>query len=1038
MPNWTKEQSDAIYKTNSNIIVSAGAGSGKTAVLSERVIEKLRNNIHINELLILTFTKAAALEMKERIRKKIKKIPELKGELDLIDNSYITTFDSFAMSVVKKYHYLLNVSKDISIIESSVIEIKKKEILDSIMDSYYLSNDKRFFKLINDFCIKDDKDIKNSIIQINNKLDLRIDKISYLTSYLDNYFACDKINRDIDSYVLLLKDKIEVIKESVDNLSLYMDSDYINLVYESLNNLFNSNTYEEIKIYSSVSLPRLPRGVTDDVKKAKEGLGKLIKSLNELCFYIDRDDIYNSIVSTKDYVSVICDIIIKLHNEIMEYKNINNVYEFNDIAIMAINVLDNEEVRNELKYHFKEIMIDEYQDTNDLQENFISKIENNNVYMVGDIKQSIYRFRNANPYIFKNKYDNYSLGQGGIKIDLLKNFRSRNEVLDNINTIFNLIMDDEIGGCNYTLSHQMVFGNNSYINEGKTDQNNNFEVYTYDYSSCNYSKEEIEIFFIANDIKNKVNNKYKVFDKDDLVLRDVTYNDFVILIDRSTTFELYKKIFEYMNIPLSIVKDEKLNTDIDLVMLKNLLCFVIKVKNNLFDTEFKYLFTSIARSFIYNYSDDEIFDYFVNDNFINSPLYVKAREIANNIDNISIRNVIDNIIDSFDYINSLSTIGNINKSLVKLDKIKDICDNLNGIGYNIYTFTEYLKEIIDSDYQMTYSVNEISSNSVKIMTIHKSKGLEYHICYFPMLFKEFNFSDIKTDFLYDNTYGIITPYFDEGIGKTIYKSLLKNKITNEEVSEKIRLFYVALTRAKEKMIMILPINNKDINDSRASIIDKNIRKGYKSFMDIFNSIENYIKSYYSVIDIDKLNISKDYNKIKSFNYDMYINKTNNKLLVNEICINNSIKEDKHFSKESNGLIDIESAYNIKYGKLIHEVFESIDFKNIDLSNVTDNFIKGKINKFISSSVMKNISNAKVYKEYEFIYIKDNVSYHGIIDLMNVYDDYIDIIDYKLKDISDEEYLKQLNGYKNYIEGKFNKKVNIYLYSILDEEVKRIN
>ena len=137
MPSWTKEQNDAIYKSGTNIIVSAGAGSGKTAVLSERVLEKLKSGIHINELLILTFTKAAAAEMKERIRKKIKKNEELKDELNLIDSSYITTFDSFAMSIVKKYHYLLNVSKNISIIESSVIEIKKKEILDLIFDNYY-------------------------------------------------------------------------------------------------------------------------------------------------------------------------------------------------------------------------------------------------------------------------------------------------------------------------------------------------------------------------------------------------------------------------------------------------------------------------------------------------------------------------------------------------------------------------------------------------------------------------------------------------------------------------------------------------------------------------------------------------------------------------------------------------------------------------------------------------------------------------------------------------------------------------------------
>ena len=210
-------------------------------------------------------------------------------------------------------------------------------------------------------------------------------------------------------------------------------------------------------------------------------------------------------------------------------------------------------------------MIDEYQDTNDIQENFISMIENNNVYMVGDIKQSIYRFRNANPYIFKNKYDSYADNDGGLKIDLVKNFRSREEVLDNINEIFNYIMDNDIGGAEYHESHEMVFGNNSYIEEGKTEQEYNMEILEYHYDKdSKYTKEEIEIFTIADDIINKISNKFKVFDKDEKLLRDITYNDFVILMDRTTDFDLYKKIFEYKGIPLTLYKDDKLNNSYDI------------------------------------------------------------------------------------------------------------------------------------------------------------------------------------------------------------------------------------------------------------------------------------------------------------------------------------------------------------------------------------------------------------------------------------------------------------------------------------------
>jgi len=176
MPNWTKEQSDAINKDGTNIIVSAGAGSGKTAVLSERVLRKLKEGINVNELLILTFTKAAAKEMKERIRKKIKKEPSLSAQLELIDSAYITTFDSYSLSVLKKYHYLLNLPKNICITDSTLVQIKKEEILDNIFEELYEEKNEKFEEFIGTFCTKDDKEIRNYLLNIYSKLELKTDK----------------------------------------------------------------------------------------------------------------------------------------------------------------------------------------------------------------------------------------------------------------------------------------------------------------------------------------------------------------------------------------------------------------------------------------------------------------------------------------------------------------------------------------------------------------------------------------------------------------------------------------------------------------------------------------------------------------------------------------------------------------------------------------------------------------------------------------------------------------------------------------------
>ena len=1014
MPVWTKEQNDAIYKSGTNIIVSAGAGSGKTAVLSERVIDKLKQGIHINELLILTFTKAAASEMKERIRKKIKK-ENLVQELDMIDAAYITTFDSFALSIVKKYHYLINVSKDVNIIEESVVKIKKEEFLDEIFEEKY-RNDNDFKKLISDFCVKDDKEIRNQILNISDKLDMLIDKIDYL----ENYQFSD-INKDINSYLIYIKKQVLSLEDIITELSDYIDSEYLNKLYESINPLLSSVTYDEIKINSNLKLPPLPRGSLDETKKIKDKLNKKIKSINDLCSYENIDNIKDTILKTKDYVKVIIDIILNLTKKINYYKHQNDLYEFTDIALLAIKIVkENPHIALELKNSFKEIMIDEYQDTNDLQEEFIKYISSNNVYMVGDIKQSIYRFRNANPNIFKNKYDSYSKEIGGIKIDLNKNFRSRKEVLDDINLIFNLIMNDDIGGADYLKTHQMVFGNNAYINEGATKQDYDLEILEYENNNNNFSKDEVECFLIANDIKNKIDNNYQVFDKDELVLRKARYSDFVILLDRSANFDLFKKIFEYHQIPLNILKEEKMNNDQDIYVLNNLIKFVIKVNNKEYDSDFRYLFISIMRSFIYNEKDDVIFKYFLNKNYYDSDLFKKAKEIS--ID-FSPSYVINEILEKFSFYEKLITIGNIEASLIKVDQIIDMANNLTD--YDIILFSNHLDKMIRENYQMKYQINNDLGDAVKIMTIHKSKGLEYHICYFANMYKSFNIRELNEKFLYSNKYGIVTPYFDEGIGNTIYKTLIKEDYIKEEISEKIRLFYVALTRAKEKMIMVIPYS--EINSFNKELVLKNdIKEQYRSFLDIINSIKNRLEKY--LIKVDVLNLTKDYNLIKENNYDIF---ELEKLNVENIIVENEEIKESNFSKKINEVITKDKKKLLKFGTEFHELLENLDFnKEINLEN---KFYQEKINNFLKSDILKNYQDAKIFKEYEFMYIKDDIKYHGIIDLMLEYDDHIDIIDYKLKNIDDKKYVEQLTGYKNFIESKSNKKVNLYLYSIIDSK-----
>ena len=1038
MPKWTKEQEEAIIKSGSNIIVSAGAGSGKTAVLSERVINKIQNGIHVNELLILTFTRAAADEMKDRIRKKIGKIPEFKDELTLLSSAYITTFDSFALSVVKKYHYLLNISSSIAITDESIVKLEQKKILDNIFEKFYKEKNEKFINLIKKYCIKNDKSLKSNILSLCNKISDYIDRDEFIDNVINNFYEEENVNKLLTKYKEFINDKKKAIMLELDNMNMYFDYDYCMSLQNSCLGILKANI-DELHLYESIKLPSAPRGSEEEAKEAKANLKKLVDDLISYGNYGTLEDIKNDILSSKETVITILEIVKSYLNEVEKYKKENNIYTFSDISRLSIKILkENESVRNELKYSFKEIMIDEYQDTNDVQDIFISMIANNNVYMVGDIKQSIYRFRGSNPNIFKEKYSNYSKNIGGYKIDLIKNFRSRYEVLDNINKIFDLIMDSSLGSAEYRETHEMVYGNTAYDSEKINDFNYDFEVLEYmnNKKETGFDNSEVEIFIIAKDIKDKMKNKLKVFDKETSKLRDATYNDFVIILDRSKYFDSFKKIFEYLDIPLTILKDGKLNASTDIYLIKNIVDLIIHINDNNLNEDFKYDFVSIARSFLYEYTDENIFDIINSKNYKETTIYKDFSSIKNI--NIKTSNEIFNdILDITDFYNKLYKIGDYENTNVRLETISKLSSSLSNLGLSIIDFRDYLNDIIENNEDIKYTTFSSNSDSVKILTIHKSKGLEYPVCYFADLDHEFNTSELKDKFICDKNYGLIVPSNMEDITTSVIKELYKKDFIKEEISEKIRLFYVALTRAREKMIIVLPEKEtKKLEKNENGVIEEIRRLSFSKLSDFMYGVKDYLDKYFKTIDITKLGLTKDYQYNKTINIKDNTN-IKDDIKVEEINIKNDITEEKHFSKETNMLSTKEEIKMMKYGTRIHEYLELIDYKNPNLSLIKDTFIKDKIEKFLNNDLLKNIKDSNIYHEYEFYYEKDNINYHGIIDLMLEYDEHIDIIDFKLKSITDDNYKSQLYGYKNYIENITNKKVNTYLYSILNEKIESL-
>ena len=1030
MTKWTEEQMLAIVKGNTNIIVSAGAGSGKTAVLTQRVITNLKKGMHINELLILTFTNNAAMEMKTRIKKAILEDEEIKNEAKLTDSADITTFDAYVLSLVKKYHYLLNLDSDITLIDSSIIKKKKKDFIEEIFDELFTQKNEKFIKFVTDFGTKNARQTKKTILNLDYSFDLITKKEDYLNNYIESYYNKNNLDNLFHQFENTLLKRVESIKNLLLNLSFEVDSDYYDKIYKTLEPLLKSSNYQEIRSNLDFKLSPL-RNASDKAKYYKEQISKIIKDLKSLTEFHEQV-LKDDLLKTKEYAEVIIEILLKLTQKVNAYKFEYQVFEFNDISKFALKILDeNEDIRNELKNYYKEIMIDEYQDTSDVQEQFIKYIENNNVYMVGDIKQSIYRFRNANPDIFKIKYDAYKEGNNGFKIDLNKNFRSRGEVLDSINQIFNHIMDDNIGNANYIKEHQLIFGNNTFIEEGNNNYNNNLEIYNY-LPDPNFTKEEMEAFIIANDIKKKVTSNYEVFDK---TLRPCKYSDFCILIDRTTAFDTYKKIFDFLNVPINIYKDDNIMISDETSLINNIIKFIINIKNNKINETSRFCFASIARSYLYQLDDQTIYDTISQNKINESEIYEIAYNISKNLDSLSNEEIIKKIIYDYKFYDKMIIAGNLNYRSIILDNLINKFKELNKVNMTIYEVNDYLDSLINDEESIKIPALLNKNDSVTITNIHKSKGLEYKICYFPSLHKEFNLMDLNNRIIFNTKFGLILPNYDNGFKSTFVNFLNKETYIKDEISERIRLFYVALTRAKEKMIMVTNlIQNDNCTTDENGIIDYLTRINYRSYKDILESVYPYIHKYIENIDLPEINIGYKYSQKNNINIDT---EDNHKIIVNEKEYISELINEEHYSKSENKLITPTEVSNMEYGTHMHYILENTDFKNPDyslLTNEEQEIIQGLLN----NQIMSNIKDANIYHEYEFIYENNKQIKTGIIDLMLEYPDHIDIIDYKLKNTNDPAYLKQLNGYKEYIENKNNKPTYIYLYSLLNKELIDLN
>ena len=1150
--DYTLDQQKAIISKGSNIIVSAGAGSGKTQVLTARVLHFVKNEHYkLSNFLILTFTNLAAGEMKKRIRDVL--TSEHLDEANEVDNADICTFDAYALSIVKKYHFILNVSKDISLIDSNVISVKKRNIIKEIFEEYYTSN-KTFKKMVSTLCFKDDDNIQKLVLDFYNNALLELDTDEYLSNFITNFYNeqfYENVYLDLEKKLNSLKNDLIPFLYALPDVKISKkDNDsYQSKVLEGFEEFINCTTYEQIIAslpdYKTYNITK-PRGLSDEEKKAIDDYKKEFKEVYEYISSLPKSkyELKLTLSTSKEFSNVLVDIVKRLDQEIKTYKDKYQVFEFQDIAKKALFLVkNNDEVRLSIKNKLKMIMIDEYQDTSALQEAFINQIEDNNVYMVGDVKQSIYRFRNARSDIFTDKYNRYKEHKGGIAIDLNKNFRSRREVLDDINFMFKQLMTEQYGGASYIKDHMIEYGNKAYINAGKIDAKLNSSFIIYQKDSMGIEK---EAHLIARDIISKINNHYQVMTFVDKkpTLRDCRVDDFCVLMDRGTNFELFARVFNEYKIPLFIENDENISTNEIVLILTNLLRLIKAIQNNDYSSkEFIKAFLSVTRSFLFEYSDEKLLSICSSKNFYNDEAINKIRNMVFTYSDLPLFALLEKLLFSLDCYHKLILIGNVEKNEKYLDMFLELFKSMAKLDYSLDDFISYLEQVDDYDLKITLSSEGSAVKSVKMMNIHKSKGLEFNICYFAGLSSKFNRTDVKANIGISSKYGLYFPT------TSILKDLNQDYEIKEDISEKIRLFYVALTRAREKMIFVMQIDsleeyfskesqeismksvilnveenylkenidyltfkeilllahckekikfNKEINsefiyqirkltfDNKYSLDEISYQDFLSSMLDKYYNREITYTKLKQMTDAINLSINCGFSSLSFDEQKVFVNTSNAFMEKGQIidpskmvsffdflkpCMDNSrfekytydISKDKpilsleetytirkklelkeiHIEskkidtfKSSKNLLISSSKQAMDFGNDIHFMMEVMDFKNPHFDILKNNGLYVKvIKRFLASNLMTNIQNGSIYKEYAF-YDEDNKT-NGIIDLMVIYDDYIDVIDYKTKHIDDEDYDKQVLIYKNYVEKIFHKRVNAYLYSLMEGIYKQV-
>ena len=871
-PQWTADQQKVIDLRDSNILVSAAAGSGKTAVLVERIIGRITDKqapVDIDRLLVVTFTKAAAAEMRGRIgealQQKLEQAPDddnLQRQIGLLHNAQITTIDSFCQHIIRNYFHVIDLDPMFQVGDETDLKIMKEAVLGEVLEQKYADARQKenqvFLDAMQMFATgRTDKEIESIVLksyelaqsypfpdeqleQWKNSYALRSVEEMEQTEWMEKYIA------DVQMIVAECEKKaFAAYQISVDGVGLEAYTPTIQTEWQQIKELRKCKTLQELcDGIGKISFGRLSaiRGNKHD-KELQEQIKALrasyrdkgIEQLQKEMLAEPPEEMLAMMQQMDAPVRELVQLTIDFGKAFAEKKREDGIIDFADMEHFALQILvtrdeDGNSVPSatakELQEYYEEIMTDEYQDSNYVQEMILTSIsrgpeQSPYLFMVGDVKQSIYQFRLARPDLFMEKYHAYDTEEGGNRrIDLRQNFRSRASVLESANYIFERIMRQDFGGIAYDDAAKLVPGAVFDPCEERTADQTEIILLNMDAQEDNdFGKRELEAMAIGQKIRDMVQGDHPMYVSDKGGYRPIEYRDIVILLRSMKGWtEEFQETLADMGIPAMAPKKTGYFATFEVQTMLNLLRVIDNPRQDI-------PLVAVLRSPIYGLQDEELakiaaersgLQYLDNiwaycdrhEDVLSeklSDLLDTLQEYRRKAETVSVYELLREIYEETGYYALMSAMPGGEQRSANLDILLQQAIEFAENGHRgIFGFCRYIEMLKKSDIDFGEATVGTVANAVQLVSIHKSKGLEFPVVFVAGMGKQFNKQDMRKKLLLDVDYGVGANYVDleERLYKpTVMKRFIARQMLENSLSEEVRILYVALTRAKEKLIL---------------------------------------------------------------------------------------------------------------------------------------------------------------------------------------------------------------------------------------------